>query len=574
MSTSTIYDVRVRYKMDRSAKTDMGGLANEADRAARSTGLLGRALGLIGAGVALRAGKSALIDFNAKVEQQTLSLATIIQMNLGGSFDRASERAFAMHTVYQDMAKKSVGTTQDFIEMNNQIAASVFRAGLGVKELQGLTRGGVIAATVLGERADIAALDIKQMLSGDVTTRDRVAQQLLASQGLSHTKFNAMDQAKRNQVIVKALNQPAIQNAAKAMESSFSGVTSTLMDNIQILAGKVGLPLFKAITDEVKQWNAWIEKNPQKIAEFAKKFSAGLMEGLRVAKSVVKALVDNKDLILAFAAMKGLGLAGGFLGGLKGDMFAFSTALKEGETKIGGFASALGRAAGALGLVYLAAQAFANWVDQRQTARIDRTTGFEFSREATRRMEAAETAKGALGLLDRVGINTGTLRKRIDGAGGFDATTLINKARDLGALDKSGTKFDAAKARAGLEQGGQMMADADVKNIQGMIDRRDGNWQKLQTAIDRHNEAVRMLAGMEMAVSSRLLKGFGVAEVLKDAVKEKEESKPPKVAGGMTVNIRQVVSDDPDRFVVGLRRLTRRALRSPTSAATAVSGAF
>ena len=71
------------------------------------------------------------------------------------------------------------------------------------------------------------------------------------------------------------------------------------LDNLKIALGKVGLPLFKALTEEMKDWNKWLDANQDKVAEFGKTLSDGLVTGFRAVKSAVQFLVEHSDTIIA-----------------------------------------------------------------------------------------------------------------------------------------------------------------------------------------------------------------------------------------------------------------------------------
>lgn len=573
MGLTTVYDVRVNYAMHGGLAAGMQGAARATDNATRSAGLLRGALGGIAtmaagigiAGVAM-AGKRAFVDFNATIEQQTLSLATIIQMNLGGSFDAAGMRAKTMFTDYQNIAKASVGTTQDFVEMNNQIAASVFRAGMGMGELRDITKGAVIAATVLGERADIAALDIKQMLSGDVTTRDRVAQQLLASQGIDHKSFNKMKQGDRNAVVFKALNQPALQNAAKAMENSFSGVLSTLQDNLGILAGKIGLPLFRAISVEVQKWNSWIAQNPSKIADFAGKFSSALVTGLQYAKDAgmfikdaLVFLVDNKDLLLtitkAFLVFKGAKMAGGLAFGLGKTMADFGASLGGMNSSFGSLVGVLGGPGGVIALfAALTAVGFGVYEMWRKEK-----ADLERDRNGTKAV-LDQTSESFLYLKDlqkaRAGMQ-GVLTDRRFGSPGeaqqSDAwKTLVMQ---MNVAKEGLEKFDETNLRWAKEKG--FLTDDLRINREGLLRKQNEGMTPEGVA--------RTLTVLDDIYARRGL--LGAKDLLAEKQAEVDGADHRPIVEKPTVIIQklEVRANDPNRFMVGLSKMARKSGRGRRS---------
>jgi len=173
---------------------------------------------------------------------------------------------------------------------------------------------------------------VTQMLAGTVAIRDRYARQLLAGIGeQDYHKFNSYTATKRAQLVQKSFEQPSLMSAANAFGETFAGVTSTLKDNLEIALGKVGMPLFKAVTAEVKSWNEWMGANQEKLAEIGRTIGDGLVTGFKYAKSAAEFLVANAGTImdigkvwLMFRLAGGLGgTIGGALGGIGGAVGGF-----------------------------------------------------------------------------------------------------------------------------------------------------------------------------------------------------------------------------------------------------------
>jgi hypothetical protein len=65
-----------------------------------------------------------------------------------------------------------------------------------------------------------------------------------------------MSAGQRAETLKAALMQKQLTQLAAAQGQTFNGVLSTLQDTIEQFFGKVGLPLFKAVTAELKHWNS------------------------------------------------------------------------------------------------------------------------------------------------------------------------------------------------------------------------------------------------------------------------------------------------------------------------------
>lgn len=561
MPSATEYQIGVIYRAkDAGASKEIGGIAKAADIAKRSLSGLTSTAKLAVAGLAgfaaFRLAKSAFIDFNNGVEMSTISLAAQEKMLLGGPWATAMGHATQLFADYQKVAANSVGETRDFVDMHKGIASSAYRAGLGMQELKDMTIGATIAATALGERADMVALDIKQMLSGDVTSRDRTAQILLASQGVTQKAFNAMSQKQRNAIVKNSLNDPALKAAAKAYGESFAGVTSTLKDNLSILAGKVGLPLFKRITEEVRKWNEWIERNPRKIQEFADTFRGALVSGFEVVKSVMGFITEHKDLLLKLAEAA---LVGKVVGGIASPILGVAGALNGAAGAAGGltqFATALAGSTAALGALGVAVTGAATWyaaktladgVDQGQGRNIDRETTMAVVRQNQDRyargadIDQPRTGRALLRAARDAGI--------VKGAWGLDRQAVYQQMYGL-------SPRDAALART--DEG-----EALIRDLTRAIDQSIAVWQQT-SLVDHYKPLAKYLGGIIGGIPEQLVAAWRAPL---DKSNDAAKTIKPEVNQKIEVT---VMSDDPDRFAVALAKLGTRTLRNPGSARSVI----
>ena len=381
-ASDTVYRVRTVYETDDGASNGIKAIGKEADRASKKTGMLKQALMGFAAFAgykALGAAKGALIDFNVEMEQARIQMAGLMQLNVGGTFNANMSKASDLVGKLQQRAKKSVGTTQDMVEMASMITRPVLAAGLGMQDLEDITANATVAAKAFGMEAGQAALDIEQALMGTLGKKDRFARALLEPMGMDTTKFNALSAKERAKALADAMRQEGITKMAEAQAGSFAGVTSTLKDNIQMALGRVGLPLMQAITREVQKINRYFDENGEQLEAFADSAGKLLVDGFMVAKSVMTTIVENKDLLLTIAkaalaikAARGIqGLLGSFWKGVAQHSKVFASTTATASSKLGAFAGAAGSAASMLGTLYVAAKAFADWVDRKQIEKQD-----------------------------------------------------------------------------------------------------------------------------------------------------------------------------------------------------------
>lgn len=328
MSTAdTTYKVLTVYDIQDKTSRALGDIEKSANRAAKATESLGTVLKGVGGaflgGRIFGAAKSALIDYNKSLEDSKVTIAGMLSMFTGAPIEKSFDSAGKSVERFQEMAKKSSLTTRELVQTSAGLVRPLVQVGVGMKDIEELSFGVANAAKAMGMDGGVVARDIEQATTSKVGMMDRFARNILAQKEIGYTdyhKFNALSMEKRVEVLKKALTTKAIRDMAqKQGEDTFSGVTSTLQDNFEILLGKVGLPLFKAITAEVKGWNAWLDKNQRKIDEFAKSAASTLISGFRMVKDAFVFVYNHADTLIAiakaYAAIKIGQMIGGGLAG-------------------------------------------------------------------------------------------------------------------------------------------------------------------------------------------------------------------------------------------------------------------
>lgn len=337
MSYSTIYDVRVRYTMDDRAGKATSKMVGETQKLGAEVektrkGYLGLGAAVVSAFGARMAGK-ALIGFNSTVEDTKNQIAGMLALTKKTDLSAELGNADRLFGNLQKRANTLPGTTMEYARMAGMLTQPIIDAGLGMKDLEDITINSVVGAKALGVEWQAAARDIDQALRGQYHSVDQFTGKLLGSIGYKgeegRAKFNAMGAEQRAAELKRALTQKQLTQLASAQGQTFSGALSTLQDSLEQFVGKVGVPLFKAITAELKNWNAWIDKNSDRVDEIAKSIGQGLVDGFRFVKDVLSFLVSHADLFITIGKV----WAGVKIGSLLG----------------GGFAAAGGGAAGKIG---------------------------------------------------------------------------------------------------------------------------------------------------------------------------------------------------------------------------------
>lgn len=270
------------------------------------------AIGGYVASLGLHSAYDHLIGFNEEIQNAKISLSAMLQGNMGGSWEQAKTNAENLYLEFQKFSTTTPVTTKEILEFGRGVAVATFQAGGSIKDLTTITEMGTVAAKTLGANSQYAALELTLMLQGTVSHRMRFVQQLLGLAHVSMEQFRAMNAKQRLATVTGVLTSGPMQRANQEMAASFTGVTSTLWDKLQIALGKVGLPLFQALTAAVAGINVWLERNAETIDRIGKAVGTALADGFAVIKDLAMQVYGvferNRDVIMRLIGLVGMNL--------------------------------------------------------------------------------------------------------------------------------------------------------------------------------------------------------------------------------------------------------------------------
>jgi hypothetical protein len=572
---STTYEVNLKYALEDRATGGIKGIDRGLrDAAASSNSLssgLGRLAGVVAGVFGIREAKKALIDFNDGMEQSKITAAGLLQLNLGGSFVDNMSRATEVVSRLQQEAKTSIGTTEDMMRMFSMLAQPLSSAGASMDDFVNLTKASVVASRAMGIASEVAARDVDQAIRGQFHSVDQFTGKILGPMGFvgeaGRAKFNALSQGDRLNTMRKALNQPAIADMAKAQGDSFAGVLSTFQDNLQIAFGKIGLPLFKEITAEIKRWNEWIDKNGAALESFGRGLGKDLASAFQYLRGTAAFFVEHKDLLLAlaktWAALKLTSMAAGGIGEVVGGLRGFGGGLAGVTEALNGKAGVIGglgglatnalSTAGNLAALGVAAYQLGSWIG----------TWIGEHRTGAKVNEVIAGGTGQAILKDVA------LFQRFQAAG--------DEHLQAAAVEKFKTSLDKFLGRAGLSTDtgaldigrttGMLSSDRELRSeIARQLDVRTqlytaGGAAYRGSFSDDPEALAKALAQYLDPIMQDVRTGM---KAIPETTKKATNADKPKV--NVTIQRIEVASNDPDRFVIGMTTAVRRAIANPGQA--------
>lgn len=625
---TTNYEVQIRMQLRDEAATKVRTLSAELDKTTKKAKETESSLkSMYGAAAAaatyvgIERAYDALIGFNAQVQQTKTSLAATVMINFGGTFEDAKKSAAGLFEEFQRFAMVSPTTTQEVAQFGQSIASAAFGAGATMKQFVTMTEQAVIASRVFGIESHLAQVQLQEMLIGNVRKTERFAIAMLAAGHVTLEQFRAMDAAGRKNFILKVLTSPAMAAAAKDMAKGWAGVTTTLIDNLQIFFGAVGKPLFERISKEIEHWNKLIEENRHTLEGLAKEWGERLVTAFNVVKDTVSFVIDHRDAFVAIGAAFMAGKSGMFgEGGMLGTLIGANIQGASGQKLLGGLQTALTRGLGAGALAaYLGGNAY-QAVGTGVLGALSALPGKLGAVGAA----ATIAAEGLLLLSGEVNKSIEkeadrqarlvTIQSRMDmllGSGGMmnfkggaaDYRAIARSAMESGYLDAAG-RVNMAKLRGDLqlaERRPEYMGEEERRNerlLRGGMTPAEA-WQVMsrqivsgfadqQRALDtiaaitiagqteRMKLGARQLFVLDKHLTGIFLNTNGLGQMatnLFSPIADRFASwsdfwgGPGQAPRQVNVNIQhiEVVADDPDRFVFGVVEIARRALVTGTS---------
>lgn len=576
MSISTTeYVVRTKYETTGdTGKLD--AIAKAAQRAGDSmSDLKGIALGLgavIGAGEMFRLGKEHLIEFNSNLEQARITMAGVIASAKNDDVSKHFADANKMVAELQQRAKATTSTTMELVDIAQYLAGPITNAGGSMRDLQNFTVGVSVAARAMHRDSSYAIIEVQEALAGNWTKRMMFLNQILGPvagrMGLDQKKFNALSESKRYEILRQALDSPQLRQMAEMQRNSFAGVTSTLRDNIEIALGKIGLPLFQKITEEIGRWNKWFDDHPKQLQAIIDKVANALVTGFNAMKTAMTFVWDHRgvieDLIKLAVISKAGGFVGSMLGGLAGKfgpggetpllltgMKDLATVTVEGKKVSSAFVG-IQRAAGPL----IATLAGSIYLGTAIREHLEKQYAQTKNRVNNQGILAGVAADGVSGASNQLAI------LRNARAAGFimnDPLTQRGGAHSLIDMSKLGQSLSLAAI-----QDPEFRAMSEQRRQEVLAMRILAAEQNLATyALNENTLVAKDLSSSVRgwtAVAGVIAATTKVQGILDEAVRKKA-SKP----AGTNITIQQVLvpATDPDRWMQSLENEARRRARAP-----------
>ncbi len=296
----------------------LGGLGGGARNAGRDIGGMNLSLGathglLVGLSGAAAAAATTVgliaksgFDLNVKEESQMKSLTAIMasiyefrDKKTGALLDNEKElQAAGVETerIYRELKDRSLGapgTTEDLLLVFQAALGPAGQAHATIEQIQDLTVKAVGAAKVLGGKAalpnmEIAARDVRQLLSGAASAADTPMFQLLSNHiNMTTEAFNALPAPERFAVFAKALDKALTPAALKSHKEGWEGISESIDEYRQRAEKAFSEEMFKRSKKALGGLVSILGTSQEEVETNARKLGVGVADGIEAGVDAI-----------------------------------------------------------------------------------------------------------------------------------------------------------------------------------------------------------------------------------------------------------------------------------------------
>lgn len=198
-----------------------------------------------------------------QLEDKAIQMSAVIAAATEQSFQSAQSASGALFEQFKKDAVTSAGETADFVNVAKNLTGPLLGAGKSMEDLHRITKGVIQTAPALGATFEQAGTDVMRMLQGGAGAELPFFKALTAIPSLgikSAEVFNKWPVEKRIKAVEDALTNPAFQAAAAAAGNSFTGLKSTIEDQLKAVGGAILGPSYELLKRGMAKWTDGVMK--------------------------------------------------------------------------------------------------------------------------------------------------------------------------------------------------------------------------------------------------------------------------------------------------------------------------
>lgn len=242
-----------------------------------TAGILG--MGLAGATAIAGLGAS-VVKLNADLEDTTIAFAaTFASFGAAKDFNQGIGIATEQISKMRKDAADLPGEFKDLANIMQSIAPSALgQAQMSPDEMRKFAARTMAVAHIDRIPMPVAAREMAALLEGKAGSQNILGRKMMGLTGDKAKEFNALSGVERKKVLNKELFKDAYTDAIGAYSRSFTGLFSTLKDNLKLVGTQAGGSLFEHVKTALTGINTWFGHNQGQIAVWSGKIGTGLAD--------------------------------------------------------------------------------------------------------------------------------------------------------------------------------------------------------------------------------------------------------------------------------------------------------
>jgi hypothetical protein len=324
-----------------------------------------------GVGAAMGVMKVGLIEMNAEIEQMSITMATMFSAHGNtDNFEQGLESSKELIKIMRRDAQALPGEFKDLSNIMLRMVTPALNSGLSIRETEKLAANAMALGVGSGLKADVVGREMGSLIQGQMRKQMPILK-VLPNFNMEAKEFNALPIEKRVEKLKKSLGMlggpeaVAMEAMRNAFEHSWTGLTTTIKDNVKQILGVMSYNLFERIKSVLSYVNTWYSTNKDTILGWAEKVGYYMANGFSAA---FHQLARLEPLLMRIGGFLGkeaasgrltsdIGKVLGIAGGLKMASYAARPAAKLASALMtgGGAGSLVSSAGSALGGIGAAA---------------------------------------------------------------------------------------------------------------------------------------------------------------------------------------------------------------------------
>lgn len=259
--------------------------------------LKGAALGVAGFFGIKGVGK-ALINFNAELESAKVLTAGVLAIARGTDLRDQYAEAAASVDKLNEMAVKLPGETMDYVAAMKTVAHPILQAKGSMQDVLDITIATRQFSKLANTDMATGARGVMRALNGNVQIRDLTIVKMLQAAGYTLQEYRdavKVNKAKALTMLLEGARSKQARQLREEENKTLQGQKEELTERARRFMARAGLKLFERMKEGLVSINQWLEKNKEKVEQWADALGNAIADAVEFIVGAVKWLAGHLD---------------------------------------------------------------------------------------------------------------------------------------------------------------------------------------------------------------------------------------------------------------------------------------